>query len=211
MIVAAQFDIWHEADVEAVLASASRPYRKWVELRHVRQEWVEWYYTDGWEYVTTCRANEVTGRRDFLRAARNVAVLFCERRKAEQSGYQVEDVYYYSREQVARLVPLAVEDVTIPGVPESTRRAPSDPAEGGNVLALISDVRKAISGLPRSDVALVVAGYEATDQEWNALAAQMAVKAPSLRRRYNRILDRIVQTLGGSRPRIPIVEVRTDE
>jgi hypothetical protein len=93
------------------------------------------------------------------------------------------DQFYYSRGLVAELLPWALDGLEPPakGLTDMPRGG-SDPAEGGNVLAMMIDVRRAVSRLG--------------DEQWRSL----------LSAHYNGrdipeyVLDGIVDLLGGPRP-----------
>jgi hypothetical protein len=60
-------------------------------------------------------------------------------------GYDPGDQFYYSRELVRELLPMALDGPVPPagGLSEGGRSV-ADPATGGNVLAMIVDVRRAL-------------------------------------------------------------------
>jgi hypothetical protein len=125
----------------------------------------------------------------------NAATAYCEREKKATLGYDWRDDYNYSRPEIARILPLALDPTTIPGLSGSGLHdgpsAKSDPAYGGGMLASIVDVRVAYRKLSEADqkyVALVVA----LDSNWDQVAAHTGMKANSATAKYYRILDRMV-------------------
>jgi DNA-directed RNA polymerase specialized sigma24 family protein len=123
------------------------------------------------------------------------AVRYCEDERKRTLGYDWRDEYNYSRPEVARLLPLALDPSTIPGLAggglHDGPSAKSDPAYGGGMLASIVDVRVALGRLSESDreyVKLVVA----LDSKWETVALHTGVKANSAQAKFYRILDRMV-------------------
>lgn len=100
-----------------------------------------------------------------------------------QLGYDPADQFWYSRDLVEVLLPWAVDGPEPPAAgPERGSRS-QDPAEGGNMLAMIVDVRRALARLPAHHAHAM----------FGALQNDQAV--PTV------VLDWIVDLLGGPRPR----------
>lgn len=84
------------------------------------------------------------------------ATIYCETAKAEQSGYKFGDLAWYSPDNLATLVPLAL-DPTFDGITGENEdigmpRAASDGGEGNNLLAMVVDIRRVLpSGAFASD------------------------------------------------------------
>jgi hypothetical protein len=98
------------------------------------------------------------------------------------SGEHYRDQFFYSRDLIAELLPWALDGLEPParGLTEG-RPSGSDPAEGGNVLVMMIDVRRAVAELP--------------DAEWRAL-----LNAHYAGRDYPAsTVDELVDLLGGPR------------
>lgn len=96
------------------------------------------------ERLLACEPQQVYKvRRELEDAART----YCERAKAFSSGYSVDDVYWYSAGQVDELKPMAMNPQWKPTdeTPEQDGKPRrSKPArEGGDLLAMVMDVRRA--------------------------------------------------------------------
>jgi hypothetical protein len=98
-------------------------------------------------------------------------------------GYDPDDQFWYSRKLVAELLPLAVYGPEPParGLTDSPG-GKGDPAEGGNMLAMILDVRRALSLMGAGRRAAIEGGVTA-GQDTDAVD-----------------LDLIVDLLGGPKP-----------
>lgn len=125
----------------------------------------------------------------------SAAVRHGERDKRAGLGYDWRDDYNYSRPEVARLLPLALDPGSIPGLQGSALHdgpsARSDPAYGGGMLAAVVDVRVAFGKLSESDREFVKA-VVGLDAKWDAVAVHTGMKSTSAQSKYYRILDRMV-------------------
>jgi DNA-directed RNA polymerase specialized sigma24 family protein len=125
----------------------------------------------------------------------NAAVDYCEREKRATLGYDWRDDYTYTRPEVDRLLPLALDPTTIPGLSGGALHdgpsAKSDPAYGGGMLASIVDVRAAFGKLGEPDRGYLVLCC-ALDKDWERIGSGTGMQANSAYARYMRILDRMV-------------------
>jgi hypothetical protein len=80
---------------------------------------------------------------------------FGEQEKAQQSGYQFEDVAWYAPARIADLLPLAMDPTfdCLPGtgLSETGRGKQSSGREGGTLLAMIVDIRRALRACPAAE------------------------------------------------------------
>lgn len=128
----------------------------------------------------------------------NAAVKWCERDRHRQlaaAGLDWRDEYNYTRPEVARLLPAALDTGQAPGMSGAALHdgpsAKSDPAVGGDLLAGVVDVRMAYAKLSEADQQFiqVVVGL---NSEWEQIASTSGLKASSAYAKYMRILDRMV-------------------
>jgi len=132
------------------------------------------------------------------RALYNAAVRWCEqdkKRRMREAGINWRDQYTYTRPEVAKLLPLALDPASIPGMSGQQLHdgpaARNDPAYGGGMLAAIADVRFAFSKLSESDQRFVgiVIGL---DTNWDQISRTTGIRANSAYAKWMRILDRMV-------------------
>jgi hypothetical protein len=90
--------------------------------------------------------------KQLTRSVYNAAVSWCETEKKRllaAQGYNWRDEYTYTRPEVARLLPLALDQATVPGLSggglHDGPSAKADPAYGGGMLASLIDVRTAFT------------------------------------------------------------------
>lgn len=151
------------------------PYRRWLPWDDAEQEMWAWWYAEGVHGADPNRAPAEAWRQIHG---------YCQREKAQRSGYSPDDQYHYSRRVIEALIP----ETLVPGLPTQVEKDGSPGArtpagEGGNLAAMIMDVRYALEQLPAADRALVT--------------IDAAADTRTRTRRYNRILDRMVDSLGG--------------
>lgn len=153
-----------------------------VTYEDCRSEISVWLYSqDGKQWVER-RLNrtpqQITRIRWKLRA---IAKRYAEKMKAEKVGYDPDDVHWYTTTQIVALMPLVLDETfTGTGVPEleDGPRAKKDPAELGDLQAMVLDIRLAVDGLP----------------EWVTLAVMFQQPGEEL---YDSAIGAILQYLGG--------------
>lgn len=126
---------------------------------------------------------------DALRAIEDAARLYCERAKAAVCGYEYRDVAWYTPGMVLSLLPLALDPEWDGQTGESDGEGggSAPPSEGGTLLAMVADVRRAIriGKLPGS-----VGAYDVETDTGMAY------------------VEALVAELGGARPAAPGFERR---
>lgn len=111
--------------------------------------------------------------------------------------------YYYTPPVIKEILPdiFDREDWTMTARSEALEtRGKTRPAEGNNRLAMICDVRAAFYGLPQADQMLLEELYRAGGTPAEVLAATYEVHEKTIKRREARVLDKMVERLGGEPP-----------
>lgn len=164
-----------------------------VEKQDIEQELWVWVLDGG---RTETKKYQAGGDEKLYRfKLRNAALKYGERERKASLGYDWRDDYNYTRPEVARILPLALDPSTIPGLSggglHDGPSAKSDPAYGGGMLASIIDIRVAFGKLSATDqeyARLVVD----CDSDWDLVAKETGLQANSAYAKYMRILDRMV-------------------
>lgn len=139
------------------------------------------------------------------RSLRNCSEDFCQHEKAAIVGYEVDDVFYYTKEFVKTLLPAVLSEdvVRVQKALENNNGSKSQKnmAESGDWIAYAADIRKAYNSLDDKEKSLVYLFYaqdvdgatlhESAPERPTARAAMMAA---------NRALNKIVRKLGGWKP-----------
>jgi hypothetical protein len=181
--------------VEPAVLDVWRRYRGDVDLDDLRQEAAVWWYGPGQKYV----ADYISEDAKHVRLRRSIwrwCARYAERERASRRGYNANDQQQYSAGMIASLLPVALDPDGIPdggGVHEGPKPH-GNLAEGGDVLAMLVDVRRAIESLTYEDQTFLVLTEDlATD--WDRVAANTGTLPDSTRRRHARIVERMARFL----------------
>lgn len=191
--------------------SIFRRYKSWVEKDDVEQEL---YY---WASTRTDYINDQFSETDVNKLKHNeqrvawqmrrVAERYARKEKAIKSGYQIGDEAYYENATLAQLLPFVIASVIDGTVLEQAQemlkdgqpRGSSSPAEGGNLLATLLDIKKGFNKLEVQDQSILRMRYH--DNYKLAQIAQVLECATSTAdRRCVQALRRLQNELGGESP-----------
>lgn len=126
-----------------------KKYGEFVEREDLRQE-LRTYYLSNLKKFERWRTEEEGGEFRLLRALFGAAKQYCEREKAEKSGYDFDDIHWYDPALLANLMPMALnskwdglsgEDAD-PGQPRGKTVA----SEGASLLSMVCDIRRVLKG-----------------------------------------------------------------
>ena len=195
----------------SVAYTVYRRYKKYVDKDDIKQECLMWAMTRI-EYINfqlsepnveQRKHNEQKVAWQMLR----VAERYARKEKAAKSGYQTGDEAYYERATLGQLLPFVIASVIDGTVLEQAQemvkdgqpRGSSSPAEGGNLLAILIDIKKAYVKLePQSQQLLAWRHHE------NLTLAQIAglleVAVSTADRRCIGALRALQKELGGENP-----------
>ena len=195
----------------SVAYTVYRRYKKYVDKDDIKQECLMWAMTRI-EYINfqltelnieQRKHNEQKVAWQMLR----VAERYARKEKAAKSGYQTGDEAYYERATLGQLLPFVIASVIDGTVLEQAQemvkdgqpRGSSSPAEGGNLLAILIDIKKAYVKLePQFQQLLAWRHHE------NLTLAQIAglleVAVSTADRRCIGALRALQKELGGENP-----------
>lgn len=177
------------------VADVYRRFGEWVDKDDLLQEAAVWWYGPAQKYLPeylTEDENHVRLRRSIWR----FVARFAEREKAHAIGYEPIDQVHYHPQEIIAVLPVALDPDGIPsagGVSDGPR-AKTDPAEGGNSLAVLVDVRRALNTLTEDDIHFLSL-VDDLHQDWDRIATHTATLADSARRRHLRIAERMARWL----------------
>lgn len=179
--------------IQRVASSLKKQYQM-VERDDIVQElWVKYLSTD------TSHMNS----KMVWSTLRRAGAAFCTKEKAAITGYDVDDLYYYSTGQIRELLPLVMDRTSWvqQGVVADLGKISStgDPALGNNRLAMICDVRSALEAGSDEDKHLLWTTFGLCLPE-DEHALSMGITEDALRMRVVRALQRLQRRLGGPRP-----------
>lgn len=136
------------------------------------------------------------------RAMQDAALRYCQQEKAARLGYRLDDLAYYSRGEVKELLPsmFDVDAWTNPPKNPGERAAKKPAAEGNGWLATLADVSRAFDVLSAEDRDLLTRVYR-DDESMVRIGDESGVSRQVVAKRVERAVNRLVNVLGGPRPR----------
>jgi RNA polymerase sigma factor (sigma-70 family) len=143
------------------------------------------------------------GQNKLRNACRQRCLTIIANERKKRSGLQPGDVFYYTAVMIRELLPdIWDEDDWTNSSTSSAEeiRSPSRPAEGNNRLAMVADIRSAFFTLSKKDQAFLEDFYRDGGLSADAMAASLEVTERTIRRRDDRIMEKLVERLGGEPP-----------
>jgi len=197
--------------VPAVANSITRKFKGWVERDDLKQELYLWVLGRQSQYLDQLNEeNKQKREHNISRLAfqmRRIAEKYARREKARKAGYQTTDEAFYDTATIAQLMPHILASVIEGTVLEQAQelindgqpRKQSTPAEGGNLLAILIDVKRSYLKLNEDDKVLLRMRYydNVTLQE---IAQYLECATSTADRRCTSALRRLQDLLGGETP-----------
>lgn len=200
------------ADLVPVVASSiARKFKGWVDKDDVKQELYLWALNRQDQYFDQLNEENKERRehneRRFAFQMRRAAERYARKEKARKVGYQTTDEAFYDTATIAQLMPHILASVIEGTVLEQAQelindgqpRKQSTPAEGGNLLAILIDIKRAYLKLEQDDQVLLRMRYydNVTLQE---IAQYLECATSTADRRCTSALRRLQDRLGGDSP-----------
>jgi RNA polymerase sigma factor (sigma-70 family) len=186
-------------------------FKVWVEKEDIQQELYQWASTRT-DYINEqfSETDPEKLKHNEQRLAwqmRRAAERYARKEKATKSGYQITDEAYYENATLAQLLPFVIASVIDGTVLEQAQemlkdgqpRGSSSPAEGGNLLATLLDIKKGFNKIDIKDQTILRLRYHE-----NFTLAQIAhtleCATSTADRRCTQALRRLQNELGGESP-----------
>ena len=197
--------------IASVTNSIFRRYRQFVEREDIRQECYAWYFSRA-NHFNELLSEENTVQRviNEKRMAwqmRRHAERYARREKANKSGYKIGDESFYDSVVLGQLLPHVIASIVDNTVLEAAQNLINDgqprkqaaPAEGGNLIAILIDIKKAYLKLDITDKDLLIKRYHEnlTLQE---LAEYLGCAVSTADRRCANAIRKLQNLLGGESP-----------
>jgi len=197
--------------VPSVVMTIQRRYKAFVEKGDLLQE--------AWAFVLS-RAeqfnellsdeNEVQRKWNEKRIAwqiRRNLERYARKEKAAKSGYQINDEAYYDTITIAQLLPFVIKSVVLDTaleqsqvlVNDGTPKKPSAPSEGGNLLAMLVDIKKAYQKLEKEEQDILRLRYY-ENHTLQQLAEYLECHISTADRRCQTALRKLQNEIGGDSP-----------
>ena len=197
--------------VPSVVNTIHRRYRAYTERPDLLQE--------AWAFVLS-RAeqfnelldieNEVQRKWNEKRIAwqiRRSLERYARKEKAAKSGYQINDEAYYDTVTIAQLLPFVIKSVVLDTaleqsqvlVNDGTPKKPSAPAEGGNLLAMLVDIKKAYEMLDKDEQEILRLRYY-DNLTLQLIAEYLECAISTADRKCTQALRKLQGNVGGDSP-----------
>ena len=188
-----------------------RRYNNYAERDDIKQEILAWALTRS-QYMIDQLSEPDTDRRKHneQRIAwqmRRVAERYARKEKAAKSGYLINDEAYYESATVGQLLPFVIASIENGTVIEVAQhmvqdgqpKGKSSPAEGGNLLSMLRDIKKAYLILePEEKILLRLRHFETLTLQ--QIADQLECAVSTADRRCANALRKLIDNLGGMSP-----------
>ncbi len=130
---------------------------------------------------------------------------YSRKEKAAKLGYSTGDEFFYDTATIAKMLPVAFEfdthgAVLVDKVDDGTPRKPSVPSEGGNILAMVIDLRSAIDLLEVDEQVMLRNRYSTSPMTLSEIAEEMGISDSTVDRKIQGSLRKIIDHLGGPTP-----------
>ena len=195
----------------SVAYAVHRQFKQWVERDDVKQECMQWAMARV-EYINSQLSEEDTDQRrhneqkiawQMSRAAER----YCRKEKAVKSGYQSGDEAFYQTGMLGQLLPFVIASVIDGTVLEQAQemirdgqpKGSSSPAEGGNLLSMLIDIKKCYQKLEDDDKQILMLRYH-ENLTLERIGEVLGCHRSSADRRCNHALRELNNLLGGASP-----------
>lgn len=197
--------------VPSIARVVHNQYNKWVDRDDIKQECIQWALIRT-EYINSQLniENETERKHNEQKIAwqmKRAAERYARKEKAVKSGYQTSDEAYYQTGALAQLLPFVIASVIDGTVLEQAQemikdgqpKGSSSPAEGGNLLAMLIDIKNCYEKLDAEDQRILVLRYHESctlEQIGEILGCHFTTAD----RRCDRALRNLNKELGGPSP-----------
>jgi len=196
--------------VPPMAASIARRYRAFVETDDVKQECYKWAAMRAAYINEQLDEEHPEYQHNIQRVAwqmRRAAERYARREKAIKSGYQPADEAYYESATLGQLLPFVIASVIDGTVLEQAQemiidsqpKGSSSPAEGGNLLATLLDIKRCYLLLDKDNQTLLVYRHH-NNLTLAQIAEILGCSKSTADRKTNAAMRNLVKLLGGESP-----------
>jgi DNA-directed RNA polymerase specialized sigma24 family protein len=183
---------------------ADEYYKKFnmVDREDIRQSLYEWFVLHPLKLTEWEAFSKKSTQNLLYRSLRNQALDYCQFWKAKTLGYEMSDIFFYDAAVVEAILPSVLRgDVTeAPKLDLGMPGKPSAPAEGGNLMAMMAEVKAGFVKLSDEDRNILYQKH-ANSMTYGAIAEVLELPSDdAARMRHKRAIKRLITRLGGFRP-----------
>jgi len=197
--------------VPSIARVVHNQYNRYVDRDDLKQECVQWALIRVAYINEQLSVEDATERRHneqkIAWQMKRVAERYARKEKAIKSGYQLADEAYYQTGVLGQLLPFVIASVLDGTVLEQAQemirdgqpKGSSSPAEGGNLLAMLIDIKKCYEELEQEDKHILMLRYH-ENLKLEEIGVILEVHHSTADRRCDRALRNLNEKLGGPSP-----------
>lgn len=173
-----------------------------VDREDIKQSLYEWFVLHPLKLTEWEAFSKKSTQNLLYRSLRNQALDYCQLWKAKSVGYEPSDVFFYDATVVEAILPAVLRgDVTeAPKLNLGMPGRPSAPSEGGNLMAMMAEIKAAFIKLSDEDRNILYQKY-ANQLTYAGIAEELSLPSDdAARMRHSRAIKRLITRLGGFRP-----------
>jgi DNA-directed RNA polymerase specialized sigma24 family protein len=173
-----------------------------VEREDIKQSLYEWFVSHPRKLTEWEKLGNRSAQNLLYRSLRNQALDYCQLWKSKSIGYELSDLFYYEADVIEALLPAILRgDVAeAPKLNLGMPGRPSAPSEGGNLMAMMAEIKVAYETLSKEDKGILFLKY-ANSLDYSSIATELQLTSDdAARMRHNRAIKKIINRLGGYRP-----------
>lgn len=188
-----------------------RRFRGWVDREDVIQEIYAWCLIKADQFNELLSEPDsqkrVANEKRIAYQMRRVAERYARKEKATKSGYHTSDETFYETTTIAQLLPFVIQSV-INGtvlqqvqdmINDGTPKKPSAPAESGNLVAILIDIKKAYEKMEAEDRKILEMRYHDMFT-LSQIAQYLECAVSTADRRCAMAMRKLQEKLGGDSP-----------
>ena len=173
-----------------------------VEREDIKQSLYEWFVSHPRKLTEWEKLGNRSAQNLLYRSLRNQALDYCQLWKSKSIGYELSDLFYYEADVIEALLPaiLRGDIAEAPKLNLGMPGRPSAPSEGGNMMAMMAEIKVAYETLSKEDKSILFLKY-ANSLDYSSIATELQLTSDdAARMRHNRAIKKIINRLGGYRP-----------
>jgi DNA-directed RNA polymerase specialized sigma24 family protein len=187
-----------------VLHVADEYHKKYsmVDREDIKQSLYEWFVSHPRKLTEWEKLGNRSAQNLLYRSLRNQALDYCQLWKSKSIGYELSDLFYYEADVIEALLPAILRGdlAEAPKLNLGMPGRPSAPSEGGNLMAMMAEIKAAYITLSKEDKGILFLKY-ANSLDYSSIATELQLSSDdAARMRHNRAIKKVINRLGGYRP-----------
>lgn len=186
------------------IASSFSNTNEGIETGDIVQElYVQWY--ERWPAIQVYVEHDDPdqGQALLLRTLQNWALAYCKKEMAARTGMRPDDLYYYSRRQIQKMLPLvespeAWSSLSVVGE-KQVGKSPKLANEGNDMLAHFADLTYAWDRLTDSQRRLLRDRFAGSETPYAELADELGLSESNIRKQVERAITTLQKYMGGAK------------